>query len=258
MPVSRLSFLIFSLATTILFACARPRTGAPTKPPEPTPATFRWELIQCEYVGTYDSRRFTEAQLRDTLRLLLPGGFELPSSGTVWKHEDIAGLDIGELDRQHTSLRARLEALDLVPIQAFRKLRDDLLAELARVHRLTRLTWQAYLRPVVLREYPGADACKTQWAEPLIAGGEALVGAWRRVNEESRRNNADPDRLRRIFEEQEASPDRLKFAQLEVMAFGWWNCANALLDRHSGPTPEQEKAFKDLFLRIDSESCEEP
>lgn len=250
--------LTMSFLTGMIFLMACARQSPPARSPEPTPATFRWELVQCAYTGTYDARRFSEAQLRDTLQLLQPGAFELPSSGTVWKHEDIAGLDLGVLDRQYDAIRARLQALAIVPVPAFGKLREALLEELGRVYRLTRVTWQAYLRPVVLRDYPGADMCKSAWAEPLIAGGESLVEAWRRVNEESRRNNVDPDRLRRLFEEQDASPDRLKFAQVEVMAFGWWNCANALLDRQSGPTPEREQAFKKLFLRIDSESCEEP
>jgi hypothetical protein len=247
---------LFLLVMICQAACAR--QTPPAKPPEPTPAVFRWELVLCEYTGTYDARRYSEAQLRDTLQMLQPGAFDLPSSGTVWKHEDIAGLDVGVLDRQHEEVVGRLGRLDLAQGPVWKKLRDELLAELAGVHRLTRVTWQAYLRPVVLRDYPGADACKAAWAEPLIAGGEVLAEAWRRVNEESRKNNADPDRLRRVFEEQNASPDRLKFAQVEVMAFGWWNCANALLDRQGGPTPELERAFKDLFLRIDSESCDEP
>ncbi len=255
MNIQKIQITLFSLTACAFFACAR--TRPPEKAVEPVPASFRWELVLCQYSGTYDTRRFTENQLKNTVQLLQPGAFDLPVSGTVWKHSEIANLDIGALDRQYEELKSRLEQLDIVPVEDWNQVRQRLLDELGRVYRLTRITWQAYLRPVVLRDYPGAEECKTLYAEPLIEGGEKLLEAWRRVNENSRKNNVDPDRLRRIFEEQDASPDRMKFALVETMAFGWWNCANALLDRKGLP-PELEQECKKLFIRIDSESCDEP
>jgi hypothetical protein len=108
-----------------------------------------------------------------------------------------------------------------------------------------------------LLEFRESGSCEKAYAEPLRTGGEPLLVAWRKVNEDSRARNADPDRLRRIFDEQNASPDRLKFARVEVMMFGWWNCANALIPYvEQDGTPERE--FRKLFVRVRTIRCDEP
>ena len=60
-----------------------------------------------------------------------------------------------------------------------------------------------------------------------------------------------------VYEQQLASPDKLNFALVEVMTFGWSNCANALI-----PSVEydgtQDKEFKKLFKSVKKVSCDEP
>ena len=81
--------------------------------------------------------------------------------------------------------------------------------------------------------------------------------AWREVNEESRTKNADPERLKRIFESQMRSPDRMRYALLEVMTFGWSNCANELIEYvvHDETPPEE---YKKLFTKVRTIKCDEP
>lgn len=223
-------------------------------------ATFRWEGEICTYTGTYDARKYTEARLRDTLELISPYGPDLEGWATVWTYDEIERLDIEALDRSYIEARAAIEKLDIVDTPYWRSVRRNRLEALEQDYRLRRVTMLAYNRPSVLAEYPAAEACKKKYADPIEAGGDALLRVWREVNLESQSKNADPARLQQRFDEESRSPDRLKFALVETMAFGWWNCANA--DMRDGPAfateqAELDKEFRKLFTRVRDE-CDEP
>jgi hypothetical protein len=220
--------------------------------------TFRWYDESCRYTGTYNAKKITTAQLRNTLKLSQTAGSSpLETNTSVWKITDIAGLDIAALDREYAQKSAELKSLDIVRVPYWETFRQRKLRELEQVYRLSRASMRAYQDQRILREYKDAPACTTKFAEPLISGGDDLLTVWRTVNEESRKNNSDPDRIRRIYEEQLRSPDKLRFALIEVMNFGWWNCANGSIEYIAGDeTPAKE--FKKLFRRVRTIRCDEP
>lgn len=220
---------------------------------------LRWNTELCEFSGTYNARKYSAAQLRNTLKLFSPGEFGLNVDATVWRFEDIGALDVAKLDRQYEAVMADLKSLEIVKSPYWESVRQKKINEINEVYRLSRVTMQAYTKPAVLRDYQGAEVCKANFAEPLIAGGDRLLSAWRGVNEDSRARNADPDRLRRIFDEQNVSRDRLRFARVEVMSFGWWNCANNFIEYEDGMAGvRHEREFKKLFTRVRTVRCDEP
>lgn len=219
--------------------------------------TFRWDDELCQYTGTYDAKKITLAALQNTLKLSRPGSYSLETNSTVWKFSDIAELDIAALDSEYAQKSAELKALDIVHGPYWEALKQKKLLELDQVYRLNQTTMRAYRDQRILLEYKDAPACTTKYANPLISGGDDLLKAWRTVNEDSRQKNADPERLRKIFEDQFSSENKMRFALIDVMTFGWSNCANALIDYVSyDGTHEQE--FKKLFKRTKTLSCDEP
>lgn len=219
---------------------------------------FKWETELCMMTGTFDPAKYSEAQLRNTLMLFGPEMIGLGLSLHVWKYEDIAKLDLAAYEKEYAEKSKKLRELDIVKVPYFESLRRDVLKEMEQLYHLTRTTAVAWTRPEVLRDYPGADACKAKFAGPLIAGGEELVKAWRGVNLESQKRNADPKHLQKRFDEENASPDRLKFALVETMVFGWWNCANdarQYVERARDGSADVQ--FRKLFRRV-KEVCEDP
>lgn len=221
---------------------------------------FRWSTELCEFEGTYDSKKYTETKLKNTQRLLSYAELRLGTTdATVWKYEDIAKLDVGKLDTDYKRLMAELESLDYVKNTYTNSIRLAKITEAKQLYALSRTTMIAYTKPEVIRDFAGADACKKVHGEPLIAGGDALLTAWRKVNEDARSKNADPARLKAIFDQQLASPDKLNFARVETMSFGWWNCANEQIKYADiGQDDMAEKEFKKLFVRMKTINCDEP
>ena len=221
--------------------------------------TFDWNDMLCEYSGTYDPARYSRTEIEDTHKLYQMVGMPLNFQRTVWNYSEIEGLDPAELDKEYNAKRELLLGLRLVRSEYWENARAAKLMELEQVYRLSYVTVRAYREPAVLREYEGAAECKTKYAEPIIAGGERLIDAWRSVNKDSQTRNADPDRLQREFDQQNASPDRLKFALVETMAFGWWNCANESIQYdQSDSDGSRDEEFKKLFTNVKTLGCDEP
>ena len=219
--------------------------------------TFRWQDELCTYEGTYNASKISLVTLKNTLKLARPESYSLDRNSTVWKYEDIAKLDVAALDAEFGAKNAELKKLQIAATPYWQEFKEKKLRELEQVHRLERTTMRGYKDPSTLLEYTAAPACTTRFARPIIAGGDTLIDAWRGVNEESRTKNADPGRLKRIFENQLRSPDRLKFALLEVMSFGWSNCANGLIEYIVyDETPAAE--YKKLFSKVRTIRCDEP
>ncbi|MCC7306589.1 MAG: hypothetical protein IT173_03420 [Acidobacteria bacterium] len=219
--------------------------------------TFKWQSELCDLSGTYDAKKYTPAQLRNTLTLFGANAPRIDFSAAVWRYDEIAGLDLAALDREYEQKSKIIRDLNIVKVPFWERLRQAELKEMQEYYELSKITAQAYTDPNVINSYPRAESCKMKYAGPLIAGGEKLIEAWRRVNLDSQKRNADPKRLQDIWDQQNASPDRLKYARVETMAFGWWNCANALLphdDAANDGTADAE--YKKLFKRV-RQRCDE-
>lgn len=221
--------------------------------------TFKWTDELCDYSGTYDSKKYSEVKLRNTQRLLFGHDLQLSSvDATVWKYEDIAKLDPKSVETKYNELIDELEHFEYVSTPFTDAVLAARLRETRQLYQLIRTTMVAYSDPTVFRKYQGAEACKLNFGEPIIAGGETLIAAWKKVNLDSQSKNGDPGRLQRRWDEQNASPDRLKFALVETMSFGWWNCANQEIKYTSEEFGMRaDKEFRKLFIRV-REKCDEP
>ena len=220
--------------------------------------TFRWGDELCRYSGTYESKRFTAAQLTNTLKLSQTAGtIPLFTNAAAFNYSGIAKLDVAALDREYVQKLAELKALDIVPVPYWQTFRERKIRELEQFYKLERVTMLGYRDPKELLAYKDAPACTTKYAQPLVTGRDDLLAAWKTLNEESRKNNADPERVRRTYEEQLRSPDRMQHALVEVITFGWSNCANATRYHVQGDeTPPKE--FRKLFKQTRTIRCDEP
>lgn len=218
---------------------------------------FRWGTDLCIYESTYDAKKYTAAGLENTRKLFYLDFFPNSIDPTPRTFEDVKKLRVETLDDEYQTRIHALKNLKIIKAPYWEAVRERYLKELEQVYLLSRATIFSYDDPTRLNDIKFAGTCHAKYAAPLIKGGDALLATWRALNEESRRQNSDPARLQKIFEEQNNSPERLVFAKIEVTTYGWWNCVNALLDR-KGYEPDAEKEFKKLFIRTRTVECDEP
>lgn len=218
---------------------------------------FVWENQLCQFESVYNAKKYTDIQLKNTVKLFAVGGYSIDFDATAWKFDDIAKLDVNVLDEEYNRKSKELKNLNIVKTPFFETLRRNKLKEMQQSYRAKRATTEAYKNPKTLSNYKFADVCVQKYANPLINGGSDLLKIWQTVNEESRAKNGSPGNVKRIFDEQMNSPEKLEFARVEVMTFGWWNCANEFIEyvEHDG---KAEAAFKKLFTKTRKVECDEP
>ncbi len=220
--------------------------------------TFRWDDEVCRYKATYDSKKFSEAQLRDTWKLAQGYEFSLSSNVTAFELNQIPQLNIEELDREYKEKRQAIIDLNIINLPYWKAAKQKRLNELDQYYKLSRPTLLAYKNPEALREYKGAEACKIKYAEPIIASGDTLLDAWLIQNKEARSRNGDPERVRIEYEQRLASREKFDYARVDLLTFGWWNCVNETIDQDTGTQDgSHRKQFEKLFRKVTSE-CEEP
>ena len=75
---------------------------------------FRWTTELCELEGTYDAKKYTDAQLKNTVKLFAAESFDIQTEATVWKYEEIKKLSVPALDKEYESKSTALKKLDIV------------------------------------------------------------------------------------------------------------------------------------------------
>ncbi|HEY8559301.1 MAG TPA: hypothetical protein VIL74_02775 [Pyrinomonadaceae bacterium] len=221
---------------------------------------FTWEDWTCVYESTYDGRIYTERQLKNTYALWKAGGDYAMETfeATAFKLEDIANLrTAASLDAEYKEKAVALKNLEIVNVPYWKEYKAAKLAALERDYLLARASVKANENPSALGEVNFADRCVQRFAPPLTAGGDDLLKLWREVNEESRAKNASPENVRKEFESRTASADRFKYARMEILTFGWWNCVNAEI-RRPDEKGRPEEHFKKLFKTTKKNYCDEP
>ncbi|MCY7376097.1 MAG: hypothetical protein LH472_09015 [Pyrinomonadaceae bacterium] len=218
---------------------------------------FRWGNETCLFESVYDAKKYTVAQLNDTRKLFTLDFFPNTIDPTPGDFKRIEALRVETLDAEYAARTNTLKRLNIVKTAYWETLRQKHLKELEQVYQLSRASILGYKNPSRLKDVKFAGACVTKYAEPLERGGGELLAAWQSVNEQTRVNNSDPNRIKSLFDEQSASPEKFRYAQMEVMSFGWWNCVNALIDRESD-YERDEKEFRKLFSKTKTIECDEP
>jgi hypothetical protein len=218
--------------------------------------TYKWETEFCGFEATYDSSKYTETQLTNTRELMDSlGAVPLMTNTTAWKYEIIETLKVEDLDKEYREKSAELKNLDIVKDEYWQTIKQNKIKEMDQSYRLMRLQIQGYTNPVILREYKSAETCTVNYAEPLIAGGDTLINAWIKLNREVMQKD-NQTQVRR-FARENASPDRLKYAQLDVMSYGWWNCVNKTIEYVTDDEKHREN-FARLFVSVKELYCDEP
>lgn len=218
---------------------------------------YQWDNGFCSYQSTYDAKKYTVEQLTDTGKLLTLNFFPNAIDPTPTKLADIKQLRVETLDAEYQQRTDDLKRLKIIKTTYWEALRQRHLRELREVYELSRASLLGYANPARLKDVKFAGACVEKYAAPLEKGGGELLAAWLAVNQDSRKKNGSPERIENIYNEQFNSPERMQYAQNEVMRFGWWNCVNALIDREPD-YPQIEREYKKLFVKTKQLECEEP
>lgn len=246
--------LIFLLSLGIIISCTKKKKDGETASGNDSIAIYKWETELCSYQGEYNATKITEEELNNTFNLWFQGGYRgLEADATVFEPADIKKLSIDTLTKEYNERMSKLKAMKIVKDPFWEKLKQASIQELEEEYELKKITIEAHSNPSVLLKNKYTKYCE-KYAKVLASNKpEELLKAWKKMSEEDTANYASS--MER-YHQKYNSKDRLLYAKIELMTFGWWNCANNYI-HHVEIDGKYETAFADLFKNIKSE-CSEP
>lgn len=218
--------------------------------------TFTWEGEICRNVGWYEAGAYTEKQLRDTYALVSSLG--MMTSTTAFTIEDYTDAHFAkaarDLQQEYDSLANALRRAEVVPTAFWQNIKKLRTRQLEERFQLNKYALEAYRNPSVLRRNPYYYHCQ-EYADALASADTvAVMQAWKKLTEAQKLKNGVPEMLQERFEQEYASAERMNYAKLQLMTFGWYNCANQQLKYNdlSDHYPLDQNYDK-LFKRMKSE-----
>lgn len=97
---------------------------------------MRWESEggMCEYEGTFDAKKYSAIQLKNTQRLL-NSDFSLDlTTATVWKYEEISSLNFAPIEADYKKKSTELKNLEIVKSPYWEARRQQKLKELEQYY----------------------------------------------------------------------------------------------------------------------------
>ncbi|GHA63681.1 hypothetical protein [Pontibacter akesuensis] len=225
---------------------------------------FEWQFGLCENTGFYETGKFSEKQLRDTYFLLFEYNSvtALNTDATLDEPEyynaNYIGNSLKKLEQEYLVAVQKLKKLDLVPTQFWLKHKELSLLQLEELYKLKKLALEAHLNPTLLEGTPNSDKCRRYISALISEDTTELLNAWKKHVELKKSNNGAPEKLEQEYQRQLETTDRLLFARIDLMNYGWWNCANNQRKYVDGFNQEGQmtKEFDRLFIKVESE-CDE-
>ncbi|MBC5773735.1 hypothetical protein H8S95_06650 [Pontibacter sp. KCTC 32443] len=226
---------------------------------------FSWQEGLCDYRGYYNSSEFTEKQIEDTYFLIFgynsvttsdtDATLDKPEYYTVTYIEN----SLKKLESDYSKAIQKLQSLDVVPTAFWQQHRELSILQLKELHQLEKLTLEAHLNPKLLVNTTYSSECVDYVNALTSEDTTVLLDSWKKLVDSNKLKNGYPEGLEQKYQEQLKSSDKLLFARIDLMTYGWWNCANHQRKYVDGFNQEGQmtEEFDKLFDRVVESNCED-
>lgn len=222
-----------------------------------TLASYTWSDAACEYTGNYNPQTYSPELIKNTHELFsIYEGLLLENRPSVYKPSDLAKLNLKALTAEYTEKKALLEKLKIIDAPFWNTLKKQTLQQLDEEYEFDKLQIQAFDNPEVLLNNRYSKDCERYVTALNSTDTSVLFATWKSFAEELKAKNGSPEAFMARFNEKYNSPEKLIYAKIDLITFGWGNCANNSTF-HVLNDGSAENAFKKLFTNVKQE-CEEP
>jgi len=225
------------------------------------PEIFNFQTELCENKGYFDGNKYTREELEGTYKLYFQLGSVILSAPQVFRLEALQQVRndkdqiLEKLDKDFAEKKNLIENLKIVNIPYWQNIKKQTYQSLLQEYEMRKTEVIAFSDPAILLNKKYSKNCD-RFVKALNSNETEMFAEWRKLREEMSKRNSDPQRIMNEFENRLNSVDKKDYAVLDLVVFGWGNCAN---DEISGPFHDEKmyKEFNSLFIKIDSD-CDEP
>ncbi|MCU7618324.1 hypothetical protein NZ698_14080 [Chryseobacterium sp. PBS4-4] len=229
------------------------------KPTQPQIFAFVTEL--CDNKGYFDPAKYSRDEIEGTYKLWFQMGGTTLSTPSVFKLNDLEeirrdkDLILAKLDKDFAEKKKVIENLRVVNVPYWQNIKKIQYKSLHQEYEFEKLQITSYSDPSVLINNKFTGKC-ANFAKAVNANEDEIIAEWRKLRKEMSKRNGNPQRILTEFESHLSSSNWKDYALIDLITFGWGNCANDEIER---PLHDEKmyNEFNALFIKIDSE-CDEP
>ncbi len=221
-------------------------------------ATFNWSDETCEYESLFDSTKTTRQQIKSAYSLVYWDEFRIQNTPSVHGSEGLQRLNMDTLKNEYIEKKHKLLNLQIPDNKVWEGFRNEHLNEIEQLYKLSLITYNAFLTDEieVLKQFKPNDPCLTYYSNALINGGDSLLSAWEHLTKIQSEKNGNPENIWSKYHEQRNSENKFLYGKIELLTFGWWNCAIDYVEYFDNQKAIKE--FEKLFISTREIYCDIP
>jgi len=209
---------------------------------------YEWGEGLTSYKGRFDTAKYSYGQLDSIHRYLFNWPSDISGTCSIWKIEQMDSVSTEKIDAFYTD---RMNLYDNISVPST-EFWDSLIIyrkkELSDIYIASREYLIGFVNPSSLLNLDYLDCRKYSIA--MNGGEEELLAGWDDLIDEMKKKNGYPEQLEARYQKKLESPFKLKYARLELMKYGWWNCRNQYIYYHEDYYRIEEE-FEKLFISVE-------
>ncbi|WP_347216611.1 hypothetical protein [Chryseobacterium sp.] len=225
---------------------------------QPKQEVFNFVTELCDNKGYFDSNKYSRKEIEDTYKLWFELSGSLLDTPFVNNLKDLNEIRnnkdqvLAKLDKDFAEKKAQIMNLKVANIPYWQNVKRKNLESLVQIYEMEKTQIIAYSDPSILLKNNGCS----HFSKALNSTDEQMFAEWKKLRERMIKDNSDPQRIINQFNDRLNSVDKKDYATIDLITFGWGNCANDKIQRVSHDE-RMNNEFNALFIKIDSE-CDEP
>jgi len=223
--------------------------------------TFNFVTELCDNKGQYDADKYSREEIEGTYKLWFEYSSLLLSKPSVFKPETLQEVRrdkdkiLAKLDKDFAEKKKALESLKVVNDPYWQNIQAQKIQELTMEYEFDKTEIMAFSDPSILLNSKFSKNCEN-FVRALNSDEDVMIDEWRKLRLQMSKKNGSPEKVMEEFESNLHAQNRNEYAIVDLITFGWGNCANNNIKRVEHDE-KMMKAFNSLFIKIDSE-CDEP
>ncbi|REC74467.1 hypothetical protein DRF60_17615 [Chryseobacterium elymi] len=251
------------LLLTLSFASSAMVLGQKTAGKTSNLVLYSYQTFNCDNKGYFDPRKYKKEEIDGVFKLLYTFSGVSFDNHTVFKLSDLEDIRknkntyLQQLDKQYQEKKNQLYNLKVINLPEWKKLHQETIRSFEGEYQLKKEELKAYSDPASLKNSKFYTTCKEYIDAVSSSDKQKMYAVWKNFVEAKSKDNADPQSVIDKFNAQFNDPKKDDYALIQLIGFGFYNCANGSFR----PDPNDEGALYEKFDKIFTklkQDCDEP
>lgn len=217
----------------------------------------------CTNKGYFDPKKYKKEEIDGVYQLLYKYSGAFFDTKSVFNLNDLddvrknKNVYLVKLEQQYKEKKAAIANLKIIDAPIWKNLFNQTIQILDNEYNLDKETLNAFLDPTTLKNSKYYTSCKKYIDAINAPDAPTKYAFWKTYATERSKNNADPAGQMKKFNQKVQSPRKDDYAMIDLIGFGFHNCANGSFRSNPNDDAKLYKSFEKIFEKV-KRDCDEP